>query len=121
MGELIYGAGTRYEFDDRVLTHVKVAVGLKLRRNESFYLSWTVPVTSGSGRVSIWISSAVPLQFHFAGSRPPAVNRTWLEAIIASAHSDRGMVIIPEDAASDALNQLTGSITVPDAATPTSG
>ncbi|KQO95783.1 DUF7882 family protein [Leifsonia sp. Leaf264] len=101
MGELIYGAGTSYEMDDRTLAHIKVATGLRLRRQESFYVSWAIPSNQGSGRISIWASPSIPLQFHFSGSRPPELNRQWLQALDASAFSEGGMLVMREsDAAS---------------------
>lgn len=99
MGHLVYGAGTSYDFDDRALAHVKVAVGAKLRRQESFYVSWVVPVSEGSGRVSIWLSPSIPLQFHFRDKRPTQLNRVWLKALELTAMSDRGMVVLDEEEA----------------------
>ncbi|SDT31015.1 DUF7882 family protein [Microterricola viridarii] len=96
MGELIYGAETSYEMEDRTLAHVKVAVGAKLRRQESFYLSWVVPASSGSGRISIWLSPAIPLQFHFRGNTAPKLSPIWVQALELTAVSDRGMVVLPE-------------------------
>ena len=52
MGYLIYGAGAEYEIDDRMLSHLKIAVAAKLRLQESFLLNWTVSPSDGSGRVS---------------------------------------------------------------------
>lgn len=99
MGELVYGAGTSYEMDDRTLAHVKIAAGAKLRRQESFYLSWVIPANSGSGRVSLWLSPAIPLQFHFRGNTAAQLNRVWVRALEMTAISDRGMVVIPEEEA----------------------
>ncbi|SIN75063.1 DUF7882 family protein [Agromyces cerinus] len=96
MGQLIYGTGTRYDMEDRTLSHVKVAVGAKLRRHESFFLSWIIPADHGSGRVSIWLSDSIPLQFHFNGNTPPELNRTWVKALELTTLSDRGMIILPE-------------------------
>ncbi|GAB3617502.1 hypothetical protein GCM10027416_20590 [Okibacterium endophyticum] len=101
MGELIYGAGTVYEIEDRTLAHVKAAVGAKLRRHESFYLSWTPQ--GNDGRVTLWISPSVPLQFHFNESVPPELSRDWLDALAQSSHSLRGMIISPEADASGIL------------------
>jgi len=96
MGQLIYGSSDVYEFDDRVLAHVQVVVGRKLRRHETFYLSWVKPVESGSGRVTVWISPHIPLQFHFVGGRPPRLNDTWLREMLATSHGDRGLVVTRE-------------------------
>lgn len=96
MGELIYGAETSYPMEDRTLSHVKAAVGGKLRRQESFYLSWVVPAASGSGRVSLWLSPAIPLQFHFLGNTSPTLNPVWIRALELTSVSDRGMIVLPE-------------------------
>jgi hypothetical protein len=96
VGQLIYGPGTVYEMDDRTLAHVKLALTAKLRRQESFLLSWPLAVDQGSGRTSLWIAPMIPLQFQFSGSRPPATNRNWVVAMLDSSHSDRGMTILSE-------------------------
>lgn len=96
MGYLIYGSGAEYEIEDRTLAHLKIAVVAKLRLQESFLINWTVPAEDGSGRVSLWLSPAVPLQFRFAGSRPPELNRVWREALAQSSHGTRGMIVMPE-------------------------
>lgn len=96
MGELIYGAETSYPMEDRTLSHVKAAVGAKLRRQESFYLSWVVPASNGSGRVSLWLSPAIPLQFHFLGNTSPTLNPIWVRALELTSVSDRGMIVLPE-------------------------
>ena len=97
MGKLVYGAGQEYDLDDRVLTHVKLAIVAKLRRHESFLLNWDVPVEQGSGRVSLWVSREVPLAFQFSGSRPPAINTVWLEALMHTSQRTGGMVVMSEE------------------------
>lgn len=99
MGHLVYGAGASYEMADRTLAHVKVAAGAKLRRQESFYLSWVVPADQGSGRVTIWLSPSIPIQFQFTSDHPTELNRVWLQALELTAMSDRGMVLLEEEAA----------------------
>ena len=103
MGHLIYGSGAEYEIDDRTLSHLKIAILSKLRLQESFLLNWTIDASRGSGRVSLWLSPAVPLQFRFSESRPPELNRVWLEALARSSHSTRGMMLMTEDEAADYL------------------
>ncbi|MEF2975639.1 hypothetical protein V3W46_00275 [Subtercola sp. YIM 133946] len=54
MGKLVYGdSGTEIEFDDRVLTHLQIVIGAKLRRRESFFFSWKDDPAVGDGRSSI--------------------------------------------------------------------
>jgi hypothetical protein len=87
LGELLYGPQERViEVDDRTLAHLKMVIVSKLRRDEAFVLSWPRPIREGSGRDSVWLSAAIPLQFHFVGNRPPSLNQAWLEALTESAN-----------------------------------
>lgn len=99
MGTLLYGAGREYEFDDRTLSHIKIAVVTKLRRHESFLVNWEIPAEQGGGRMSLWISREIPLAFVFNGSRPPALNDRWMEALLHTSQRTGGMDIMPEEAA----------------------
>jgi len=103
MAQLIYGTRAAYEFDERTLAHLKIAIAAKLRVHESFLLNWAVPVQEGSGRISLWISPEVALTFRFHGSTPPQLNRVWLDALARSAHGIRGMTVMPERDAEDYL------------------
>jgi hypothetical protein len=97
MGKFIYGSPSiAVEIDDRILAHLKVVILAKLRRGESFAFSWETPPGEGSGHSSIWLNPAVPLQFEFAGSRDPHLNRTWLEQLVQLANSPAGLRVIPE-------------------------
>jgi len=96
MGYFMHG-NNEYEFEDRLLTHLKTVIGQKLKKQEGFFLSWTKTPAQGSGRVSLWLSSAVPLGFRFSGSRPPELNLTWIKVLIALSHTPRGLVVISED------------------------
>lgn len=99
MGHLAYAGLAEYEFEDRALAHLKVAVGMKLRRQESFFLSWSKPAEEGSGRFSIWISPHTPLVFRFAGSRAPELNRVWIDVLSSLSHTPRGLIMISESEA----------------------
>ena len=96
MGQFVYGVNTRYEFDDRTLVHLRLAVGAKLRRHESFYLSWVIPAERGSGRVTVWMSPSIPVQFELRSNTVVDVNAGWVKALAMTALSDRGMVILNE-------------------------
>lgn len=104
MGHLIHGTN-EYQFDDRVLAHLKIAVGQKLSRQESFFLSWVKRAEEGSGRVSVWMSPYVTVAFRFSGSRRPEINEGWVKAMISLANTQRGLVVITEDEAAKLLNQ----------------
>ncbi len=88
--------GEEFEFSDRVLTHLQIVVSTKLRRQENFFLSWTMPADHGSGRRAIWIDNGVPIRFFYNGSRPVGINRDWLELLIAGAGRASGLVLTEE-------------------------
>ncbi len=88
--------GTDFEFEERVLAHLKAAIGAKLRRHESFFVNWSRPLAEGSGRMSLWISPFIPLSFRFLGSRPPELNPRWLRALAQLAYSPRRLVVLSE-------------------------
>lgn len=94
MGTLRYH-NEEFSFDDRLLAHVQIVISTKLRRGENFFLSWTVPAGGGSGRHALWIDPAIPVHITYSGSRPPHINREWIEALIVS--SANGGVHLTDD------------------------
>jgi hypothetical protein len=94
MGTLFYGsARTPITVDDRLLAHLKVIVTSKLRRNESFLLSWDEPPENGSGRGSVFIHPTCDLIYRFDGSRPAELDQDLLETMATQSMSNRGLVI----------------------------
>ncbi|MFS0853035.1 hypothetical protein [Microbacterium sp. 179-I 3D4 NHS] len=75
MGRLKYdGTSDPILVDDVTLAHLKIVIGTKLRRQESFMMSW-VPREGGENRrMSAWIHPAIPLQFGFDAEEPPAID-----------------------------------------------
>jgi hypothetical protein len=96
MGRLTYDSTTTIEFDDRVLAHLQIVIGTKLRRSESFFFSWADDPAMGDGRNAIWLHASMPLRYRFDGSRRPAINRAWIEAMMATANSTEGLRVLPE-------------------------
>lgn len=100
MGKLIYGPlGTAFEIEDRALAHVQVTILSKLRRGESFSFTWKPPGDSGEGRSVIWFHPSHAVLFKFAGTKSVALNRAWIEELMASANSVGGLQITPEPTA----------------------
>ena len=96
MGSLTYDRVV-VEIDDRTLAHLQLVIVQKLRRGESFLLSWQDSESVGSGRSSIWLNPAIPLYFKYVGSHAAALNRQWIEDLSRSANSALGLVIVGED------------------------
>jgi hypothetical protein len=107
VGRLVYGDQGSFELDDRTLAHLKLAVSTKLRRGETFVLNWTIPAAQGSGRVSLWLAPSISLQFEYSEAHSHSINRSWVEALIASAWSHDGMTLMSED---EALVYLAGAM-----------
>ncbi len=99
MGTLIYGHGDlTIDFDDRTLAHLQVVIGTKLRRRESFLLSWNDDGQDGERRSSIWLDTSVPLYFRYLGTRMPDLNHDWIAQLMAGANSGPGLVLMSEPA-----------------------
>lgn len=98
MGTLQYD-GVLVEFDDRLLAHLQIVIVQKIRRGESFLMSWRDSLETGSGHSAIWIHPSQNLFFKFAGSRNPTINQEWLEQLLLSANSSRGLLVMREGSA----------------------
>lgn len=97
MGKFIYNSSSReIEIDDRTLAHLRIAILNKLRRSESFAMTWEHGVENGSGRTTIWLHESIPLQFVFSGNRAPKLNRLWIEQMLLAANSTTGLHFVPE-------------------------
>lgn len=96
MGTLTYDSIV-IEFDDRLLAHLQIVIVNKLRRRESFAMSWRDAPEVGDGRSAIWLDPSIPLYFKFDGSRIPAINREWVEQLAESAGSSHGLLVVGED------------------------
>lgn len=92
MGKLIYGPSDReLEINDRALAHLKIVTLSKLRRGESFALSWAHGANNGSGRSTLWLHPAISVQFVFNENHKPALDRQMIEQLIAAANSPEGV------------------------------
>lgn len=92
MGTLTYGSAV-VDFDDRLLAHLQIVIVNKLRRHESFAMSWRDSAEVGDGRSTIWLDPSIPLYFKFDGSRIPSIDRDWLERLAESASSSSGLIV----------------------------
>jgi hypothetical protein len=97
MGTLYYGAQDMpIQIEDRALAHLKVVIATKLRRNESFTLSWQHGDGEPRGRSTIWLHPAIPLLFVFDEPEPPELSRAWIEELANSANTSGGIQLIDE-------------------------
>ncbi len=92
MAYLFYGNGAEpIEMPDRLMAHIKVVVATKLRRGESFTLSWQHP--GRNGRTTIWLQPAIPLRFVFASAEPEMLDPALLKELANAANSSRGLTV----------------------------
>ena len=97
LGKLLYGDSAReIEFDDRVLAHLQIVIGAKLRRHECFFFSWKDDPIVGNGRSSVWIAPSIPLFFKFSALARPTINREWLEELTVSSNNAQGLYLSSE-------------------------
>ena len=90
-------AETVVDFDDRTLAHLQIVIVRRFIAGRSVLLSWLDALADGDGRTSIWLTPAAPLHFRFAGSRPRAIDRAWLDLLGRRADSGAGLVVCAQD------------------------
>ncbi|PVW03313.1 hypothetical protein DEA06_14055 [Microbacterium sp. Gd 4-13] len=94
MAKLYYGnSADPIEMPDRLLAHVKVVLATKLRRSESFTLSWQHPDDSVGARSTVWIQPSIPLRFVFSSAEPEALDPSFLTELATAANSSGGLTI----------------------------
>lgn len=96
MGKFIYEQFVKVDIEDRTLAHVQLVIDNKLKRGEPFPFSWRDDVSVGDGRTSVWINPQSSLVFKFYGSRRPALNGSWVEALAYTANAPSGLYVVPE-------------------------
>ncbi|WP_442577241.1 DUF7882 family protein [Microbacterium sp. F51-2R] len=96
MGTLYYGgSATPIHIEDRSLAHLKVVIATKLRRGESFTVTWTHD-DERQGKSTIWVHPSIPLGFVFDDPEPPPLSREWIENLATSANSSGGIALAAE-------------------------
>jgi hypothetical protein len=89
---LYYGNATEpIIVDDTQLAHVKVVVTTKLRRNESFTLTWTHHDDSPGERTTLWLQPSIPLRFVFDHAEASQLDPNLLRTLAEQAHSAAGL------------------------------
>ncbi|MGF3054974.1 hypothetical protein [Microbacterium sp. YY-01] len=97
MGVLFYGGPYGpIEIEDTALAHLKIVITTKLRRGESFTLSWKHPEDQAGGRSTVWLHPSIPLRFTFDSPENPEISPAWLDELANSAHSTGGIRLVSE-------------------------
>ncbi len=96
MGKFIYDGLVTVDFDDRVLAHLQMVIGAKVRRREAFYFSWRDDSSVGDGRTTVWVHPGSSIVYKYYGSRQPTINRAWIDALMFTANTLSGLHVVPE-------------------------
>ncbi|GAA1469298.1 hypothetical protein GCM10017607_17690 [Microbacterium thalassium] len=97
VGTIYYGGSdTPIHIEDRALAHLKVVIVTKLRRNETFTLSWQHPDDEPRGRSTIWLHPSIPLRFVFDDPEPTELSREWISDLANSVSSTGGIMLVAE-------------------------
>jgi hypothetical protein len=94
MGKLQCGCAFEVDFDDRLLAHLQAVIGDKLRRGESFFLTWHDEV--GGGISTVWLERGAPLAFRDRGGGVTDLNDEWVSILAESADSPQGLRVTEE-------------------------
>ena len=109
MGTIFYGGdATPIHIEDRALAHLKVVIATKLRRNESFTLTWRHQDDQPGGRSTIWLHPSIPLRFVFDAAETPELSRRWIEDLAQSANSSGGITLVEESVATGPVPTVQG-------------
>ena len=95
MGRMFYGTSSEaIEIEDRLLAHVQTVTITKLRRGESFCMSWTS--TNGHGRETVWVQPSIPIRFVTDEDAAGDFDRDLLTRLMDAANSHRGLDLSSE-------------------------
>lgn len=94
MGRLKYdNTAEPIHIEDETLAHLKVVIATKLRRQESFMMTW-LPIEEGSdGRMTMWIHPSVPLLFVFDDAESPPIDARRLEEMMQGVNASGELVL----------------------------
>ncbi|PRA80784.1 hypothetical protein [Microbacterium sp. MYb66] len=95
MGTLEYNsARPPIDVDDQTLAHLKIVIGTKLRRHESFMMTW---LSDGkpSGRLTIWMHPSIPLIFAFDDSKMAEIDPSRIERMMENLNA-RGELVLDQ-------------------------
>ena len=96
MGTLEYNsARPPIEIDDRTLALLKIVIGTKLRRQESFMMTWLPEARNPAGRLTIWMHPSIPLIFAFDEAALPPIDGRRIERLMESLNS-RGELVLDQ-------------------------
>ncbi|MBT2473369.1 hypothetical protein J7E68_01940 [Microbacterium sp. ISL-103] len=96
MGTLEYNSSRpAIEIEDATLAHLKIVIGTKLRRNESFMMTWLPKPDGSSGRQTIWVHPSIPLHLEFDEPTMPPIDAKRVAHMMDQLNS-RGELVLDQ-------------------------
>lgn len=83
MGKLRYDSSSpAISIDDAELAHLKIVIGTKLRRGESFMMTWRPLDCEPGALCSAWIHPAIPMEFYFEADATFKIDASHISELI---------------------------------------
>ncbi|MCS3842572.1 hypothetical protein [Microbacterium sp. AK031] len=96
MGTLEYNSSRpAINVADETLAHLKVVIGTKLRRHESFMMTWLPDQRSAAGRLTIWMHPSIPLVMEFDDPKMAQIDPKRLERMMEHLNA-RGELVLDQ-------------------------
>lgn len=93
MGKLFYGSDpTPIGIDDRLLQYLQVVLSTKLRRGESFTITWT-DTEAAHTRTTLWIQPSISLRFQYASGETERLSGGYLRQLADQASLSSGLLL----------------------------
>ena len=96
MGTLEYNSSRPpIQIDDGTLAHLKIVIGTKLRRHESFMMTWLPDGKGANGRLTIWMHPSIPLVIAFDDATIPRIEAKRIESMMDNLNA-RGELVLDQ-------------------------
>lgn len=93
MGQLFYGSDPQpIAIDDRLLQYLQVVLATKLRRGESFTITWT-DAAAHLARTTLWIQPAISMRFQYASPESERLSGGYLRQLADQAATSAGLSV----------------------------
>ncbi|WP_334148234.1 DUF7882 family protein [Microbacterium sp.] len=94
MGTLEYNSSRPpIEIDDVTLAHLKIIIGTKLRRQESFMMTWLPDRENPIGRLTAWVHPSIPVILAFDNAKMPKIDPKRIARMMESLNSAGELLI----------------------------
>lgn len=100
MGKLEYNSSRPpIEVEDALLAHLKIVIATKLRRQESFMMTWPSGLKR-PGRLSTWMHPSIPIVIEFDDEHPTKIDPVRVSAMMERLNA-RGELVLDEFTSND--------------------